>query len=89
MKIACLHTLEANAALFDAACPADVELEHHTREDLLNRAIEQREATEEDSRNRGTFWCFCHASFSRIHRGIKSIEGDTHLRFLKTIIAIV
>ncbi|MEL6793596.1 MAG: Asp/Glu racemase [Pseudomonadota bacterium] len=47
MKIACLHTLEANAALFDAACPPDVELEHHTREDLLNRSIDAGEATEE------------------------------------------
>ena len=47
MKIACLHTLEANALLFDDACPPDVELEHHFREDLLSRAIEAGEATEE------------------------------------------
>lgn len=47
MKIACLHTLEANAALFDAACPAGVTLEHHFREDLLSRAIERGEADEE------------------------------------------
>ncbi|MEL7463341.1 MAG: Asp/Glu racemase [Pseudomonadota bacterium] len=47
MKIACLHTLDTNAALFDAACPQGVELEHHTREDLLNRAIAEGEATEE------------------------------------------
>lgn len=47
MKIACLHTLEANAALFDEACPADVTLEHHFREDLLSRAIERGEADEE------------------------------------------
>lgn len=47
MKIACLHTLEANAALFDEACPEGVMLEHHTREDLLNKAIERGEADEE------------------------------------------
>lgn len=47
MKIACLHTLDANAALFDAACPEGVTLEHHTREDLLNRAIDAGEATDE------------------------------------------
>lgn len=47
MKIACLHTLDANAALFDAACPDEVTLEHHFREDLLARAIERGEADEE------------------------------------------
>jgi hypothetical protein len=47
MKIACLHTLEANAALFDAACPEGVTLEHHFREDLLARAIERGVADEE------------------------------------------
>ena len=47
MKIACLHTLDANARLFDDACPEGVTLEHHVREDLLNRAIAQGEATEE------------------------------------------
>lgn len=47
MKIACLHTLEANAALFDAACPADVTLVHRFREDLLSRAIDRGEADEE------------------------------------------
>ncbi|MEO0361549.1 MAG: Asp/Glu racemase [Pseudomonadota bacterium] len=47
MKIACLHTLEANAALFDAARPEGVELIHATREDLLRRAIERGEADEE------------------------------------------
>lgn len=47
MKIACLHTLEANARLFDEACPPGVVLEHHFREDLLSRAIELGEATEE------------------------------------------
>ncbi|MEM7545980.1 MAG: Asp/Glu racemase [Pseudomonadota bacterium] len=47
MKIACLHTLEANAALFDDACPDGVTLEHHFREDLLARAIERGEADEE------------------------------------------
>ena len=47
MKIACLHTLEANAALFDEACPPGVTLEHHFREDLLSRAIERGQADEE------------------------------------------
>ena len=47
VKIACLHTLAANAALFDEACPPGVTLEHHVREDLLNRAIERGEADEE------------------------------------------
>lgn len=47
MKIACLHTLEANAALFDDACPDGVTLVHHVREDLLARAIERGEADEE------------------------------------------
>ncbi len=47
MKIACLHTLRANAALFDAACPEGVTLEHHFREDLLTRAIERGAADEE------------------------------------------
>ncbi|MEX2518092.1 MAG: hypothetical protein WD969_02030 [Paracoccaceae bacterium] len=47
MKIACLHTLEANAALFDAACPPGVTLVHGLREDLLKRAIERGEADEE------------------------------------------
>lgn len=46
MKIACLHTLEANAALFDAACPDGVELHHGVREDLLSRAIDQGGADE-------------------------------------------
>lgn len=47
MKIACLHTLAANAALFDEACPEGVTLAHHVREDLLNRAIERGGADEE------------------------------------------
>ncbi len=47
MKIACLHTLEANAALFDDACPEGVTLVHGVREDILNRAIEKGEADEE------------------------------------------
>lgn len=47
MKIACLHTLEANAALFDAACPEGVALVHAVREDLLNRAIERGGADDE------------------------------------------
>lgn len=46
MRIACLHTLEANAALFDAACPEGVELVHLVREDLLKRAIAIGEADE-------------------------------------------
>lgn len=47
MKIACLHTLEANAALFDAACPPGVTLIHRVREDLLKRAIDRGDADEE------------------------------------------
>lgn len=47
LRIACLHTLAANAALFDDACPEGVTLEHHLREDLLARAIERGEADEE------------------------------------------
>ncbi|MEM7523196.1 MAG: Asp/Glu racemase [Pseudomonadota bacterium] len=47
MKIACLHTLDANAALFDDACPEGVTLEHHVREDLLQRAIDRGGADEE------------------------------------------
>ncbi|QIE56401.1 Asp/Glu racemase [Pikeienuella piscinae] len=46
MKIACLHTLDANAALFDAACPPGVELIHGVREDLLQRALAAGEADE-------------------------------------------
>lgn len=52
MKIACLHTLDANAALFDAALEgaaggADVTLVHRVREDLLQRAIDRGEADDE------------------------------------------
>lgn len=46
IKIACLHTLEANAALFDDARPEGVELVHAVREDLLKRAIAIGEADE-------------------------------------------
>lgn len=39
MKIACLHTMESNIPLFDAVRPEGVELEHHVRADLLQRAL--------------------------------------------------
>lgn len=47
MKIACLHTMQSNVALFDAVCPEGVTLEHHVREDLLKRALENGSLTEE------------------------------------------
>jgi hypothetical protein len=38
MRIACLHTAESNAAIFDAACPPGVTLTHTVRADLLAAA---------------------------------------------------
>jgi len=38
MRIACLHTAASNAPIFDAACPAGVELVHAVRADLLAAA---------------------------------------------------
>jgi hypothetical protein len=38
MKIACLHTAESNAAIFEAACPDGVSLIHVVRPDLLAAA---------------------------------------------------
>ena len=35
MKIACLHTAESNAAIFEAARPDGVRLSHAVRPDLL------------------------------------------------------
>ena len=40
MRIACLHTVESNVAVFDAARPSGVALSHTVRPDLL-RAAEQ------------------------------------------------
>jgi hypothetical protein len=38
MKIACLHTIESNAVLFEAARPAGVDVSHSVRADLLGNA---------------------------------------------------
>ncbi|WP_375450241.1 aspartate/glutamate racemase family protein [uncultured Devosia sp.] len=38
MKIACLHTLASNIAVFEAACPPGVKLSHVVRDDLLLEA---------------------------------------------------
>ncbi|MFN3262410.1 MAG: hypothetical protein ACE37J_17835 [Pikeienuella sp.] len=46
MKIACLHTMESNAALFDAACPEGATLVHAVREDLIARAVATGGASE-------------------------------------------
>lgn len=47
MKIACLHTMESNIPIFEAVRPDGVELEHHVRQDLLDRALAAGEATEQ------------------------------------------
>jgi hypothetical protein len=46
MKIACLHTMESNAALFDAACPEGATLVHAVREDFIARAVAAGGASE-------------------------------------------
>ncbi|MBR0647101.1 Asp/Glu racemase [Roseomonas hellenica] len=38
MRIACLHTVDSNAAVFEAACPPGASLRHVVRADLLSVA---------------------------------------------------
>ncbi len=44
MLVSCLHTLEANIEIFEAACPADISLMHHVRSELMTRSLEQDRA---------------------------------------------
>ena len=83
MKIACLHTLEANAALFDEACPPGVTLEHHFREDLLSRAIERGEADLSPEADRTTRVTIGHAegmplAFANIYADLAEVIRADH-----------
>ncbi|MHA3914851.1 hypothetical protein [Halovulum sp. GXIMD14793] len=41
MIVSCLHTLDANIAIFEAACPPEITLMHHVHSELMNRALER------------------------------------------------
>lgn len=71
MKIACLHTMESNAALFEAAAPEGVTLSHAVRQDLLDRALAAGEADE--------------AILSEAAAALSELSGDAVLLTCSTI----